>query len=381
MKKSETLLLAVFMTAISLSYAFFNQPLLILVLLYNYALLFYMYKIGVFAGNHGVAKNSLSILIAMMLLLLPLAVYKSIYAVYFIFSSMAGIVLAYAVSSRPYLASTALRLTLVTIQLLILVYIAVFFKEDSFPLENILGGAASSNVVTSFVVLIQSAYIAALFVDEKKAAWKTTLCTLLICLVGYGRGSIIAAIALVLIVFSLMLVMRTKKNWGFFFFARVAAVFIAILSLVYFSSDIVYLAQEKTKLGSGFVDESRLRMIFDYVHKIDGLSLIVGAGYEGTSIVNEFDGNPHNSLIRAHHLYGVFYLAVLMLIAIFAAGGIGRSVLLAALLGVVVFRAFSEPIIFPTPLDFYYFIIIFLFMRKASAQSSCVRKLGVHQVC
>lgn len=382
MKTSDMLLLATILTGTSLSYAFFNEPLMAFFLLCNFGFLFYMYGVGVLTGLRDAAGILLLIILATMILLLPLAVYKSIYSIYFVVASMVGIVLSYAVSSQPYLASKALRWTLVSIQLSLLAYVAINIGEDPFPLDRVLGDAGSSNVVTSFLILIQSAYVAALFVTEKRAAWLTTLCTFLICFIGYGRGSIIAAAMLFLIVFSLLFFENSKNNRQLNFVTKAAFVVAVILSFFYFSGYIVNLVEANTKLGSGLVDDSRLQMISDYIYQIDGVTLMTGAEYQGTSIINEFGGNPHNSFIRAHHLYGLVYLGVLVcisLVAIVIAGGVGRALLLTSLLCVVNFRAFSEPIIFPTPLDFYYFLIVFLFMRKSRIQSNGIRAGGKRQ--
>ena len=140
--------------------------------------------------------------------------------------------------------------------------------------------------------------------------------------------------------------------------------FLFLASVVYvkYSETLTQYVLENTKVGNGLVDTNRLGIINAYLEKIDAITVWTGASYVGTTIADEYNGNPHNSFIRAHFVFGLPYLLlVLVLPAYLLHSKQPRSVKVysACMWVVLLFRAFSEPIIFPTLLDFYYFALCF----------------------
>lgn len=46
---------------------------------------------------------------------------------------------------------------------------------------------------------------------------------------------------------------------------------------------------------------------------MDLKGFLFGVDYFGTSILYEFNSNPHNSFLRAHHIFGFPYLFVIVI--------------------------------------------------------------------
>lgn len=303
--------------------------------------------------------------VALPIFLSPVSAYKSPESLYFIFASCIAILIAFLSSHRIDDALSALRVTLVVVLLILFIYIIKNYPENSFPLEDFLQGAASSNVVTSFLVVLQVAYSAIVFIYFGKITWITPLATFAICIIGYGRGSILASLMLLLtlVLIHVFRMRRSIKNIIFFICGILILCFLGAI----FYADIIFIIENKSKLGSGLVDDSRLMMINDYVSVLDAPSLLLGASYVGTSIEALFGNNPHNSFIRAHHMMGVFYFLFILLVPIFLVLIQKKWVLLfpfGAFFSIVFFRAFSEPILFPTPIDYYFYIMAFCLLKN-----------------
>jgi hypothetical protein len=56
-------------------------------------------------------------------------------------------------------------------------------------------------------------------------------------------------------------------------------------------------------------------MIEEYIRGIDPLALIIGGKFNPSGLIASYGENPHNSLIRAHHLFGIFPIALFLILA------------------------------------------------------------------
>ena len=235
-----------------------------------------------------------------------------------------------------------------------------------FPLENIIPNS-SSNGVTSYLVLLQVNYSFANHIIVKKGSIVTALVTLGICIVGYGRGSILASGLIVVANLCRSLLAGSKP-------AVVLKVMtlVPLLSflLIAIAAPVAQAVFSNTKLANGFVDPHRSKMIAEYSDKLDALSLFIGADYGGTSIESDYNGNPHNSYIRAHHIFGLAYLIAMLalpMLFIFAKRGLSAGPFVLILGAAAMFRAFTEPILFPGLLDFFYFACCFVAIDSVEA--------------
>lgn len=257
----------------------------------------------------------------------------------------------------------ASRAVLLCLQAVVGVYL-LFAGLRDFPLENMIPGS-SSNGITSYLVLLQVNYCVALFLRHRRVAWVTPVLTLAICVVGFGRGSLIASAAILVLgaLYRLLVVRRL----------RIGLMVVCMLLLLVFTllggwGNLRTLVEAHTKLGGGIFDQARASIILEYLSRLDAFGLLFGAGFEGTVIDTQFHDNPHNSLIRAHHIFGLAYLLLFLGLpwTVLGAGRCWRDRLfLFALFSVLVFRAFTETIVFPTLLDLFFFGICLACRRAA----------------
>ena len=126
--------------------------------------------------------------------------------------------------------------------------------------------------------------------------------------------------------------------------------------------------ETNTKIGSGLYDNNRAHINSEYLGLLerDGLAIIAGGDYRGTSIETEYNGNPHNSYIRAHNIFGLPYLFVMLLFPLLLSRGqrFGDRVYGLILIAVMLFRAATEPILFPSLFDLFFFGSCFMLGLK-----------------
>lgn len=234
---------------------------------------------------------------------------------------------------------------------------------NDFPLENLIPDS-SSNGITSYLIVLQATYSTLKFLRHRQASLVTASLTLFVCIIGYGRGSILASTAILAV--NLLSYLSWKSNLRGLrsIVLGLGAVF---LVSIYFADHIVDFVESNTKIGSGLVDEPRQRILSDYMGKINWASALTGADYEGTSIESDFNGNPHNSFVRAHHIFGALYLLSL---AAFPLALLRRKLpssvkaFSGSMLLIVLFRCATEPVLFPTIFDFYFFAFFFALSGK-----------------
>lgn len=253
-----------------------------------------------------------------------------------------------------------------SVQAAVVVFLAINGVDD-FPLERILPDS-SSNGITSYLVALQANYCIVRFLLRGRASMATPLLTLAICVVGYGRGSILAATAIVLInaVAACLDSRRPTRS------AVTVLITACLAAWVYgqHGEDIAGYVEVNTKIGSGLVDEHREQQISEYLDRLDLLALLIGGEYEGTSIARDYNNNPHNAFIRAHHVFGLAYVVAVSALPFLAMSrrlDRSRRLYAQALVIVILFRAFTEPILFPTLLDTVYFALCFALGRARIA--------------
>lgn len=239
------------------SYAFLNIPLMFASLGGGIFICIKYFKICQ-QKNPNDKKTIIVLVVSIVLpvLLSPISAYKSPESLYFIFASCVAILIAFLSSQRIDDALSALRVTLVVVLLVLFFYIIKNYPENSFPLEDFLQGAASSNVVTSFLILLQVAYSAIKFIHLSKITWITPLATFAICLIGYGRGSILASLML-LLTLVLIHIFRMRRSIKNTIFIGVSILIFCFLGFIFYK-DALFIIEGNTKLGLGLVDDSRL---------------------------------------------------------------------------------------------------------------------------
>jgi hypothetical protein len=246
--------------------------------------------------------------------------------------------------------------TIFGFQAVVGIYILTHWSNEA-PLDGMIPDS-SGNGITSYLIVIQVCYSALAFELRRRITLLSSLLTLGICIIGFGRGSLVAAIMICMLNLTFFVLMSRRM---LMMLAPALIVCTFAFGAVLFDGASQYL-MDNTKLVAGFKDNSREEMLSDYLNKLDGLTFITGAQYEGTSINNSYGGNPHNSYIRAHHVFGILYLIVIGLSAFSLVSCnkmLSVKIYVCGLLGVLFIRAFTEPILFPSLLDIFYYLIIF----------------------
>lgn len=330
-------------------------------------------NIRVLGGMSGKERAMTAVLVAALTMMLPISALRneSAFAHYFVVLISLGA--AYVLTRNLCVYVDASRLSLVGAQTAVVVYLG-FSGLENFPLEEMLPDS-SSNGVTSYLVLLQANYCIVNFLLHRRTSIATSLVTLAICVVGYGRGSLLAAGGIVAL--NLLFAVSLKSRMH----AAVGTLLLLCTSLgayAAFGEEILTFIEFNTKIGAGLEDEPREQIISDYIGKIDGLSLLIGADYRGTAIELDYFGNPHISYIRAHHIFGLPYLLVMLmlpLVLLWKGHAASVKIFCGVMLGLILFRSFTEPILFPTLFDLYYFAICFALSRHIpeSADRLCHR--------
>lgn len=248
------------------------------------------------------------------------------------------------------------------------------------PLGELIPGS-STNGLPSYLIVVQIALSISVFLEKNKLPILSALATLVVAMFGLGRGSIVVAFLVLLFSFFVnyfVVASGAKKNILVRLFLGI--VFLSVvLGVVGYAGYFGLMDEwvEGSKFSAGVLDPHRGYMLADYLGKLDAWSLLFGADYSGTSIENIYGGNPHNSYIRLHSYYGIFGLLVVVLspFAIFATNknfACKRVVFVLVLL--VLIRAVTEPILFPTLLDFFYVLYFLVFWKHAPSRLPRWRK-------
>ncbi|MDB2357137.1 hypothetical protein N9W10_03125 [Gammaproteobacteria bacterium] len=233
------------------------------------------------------------------------------------------------------------------------------------PLEQLIPGTSTNGIPSYFIVLFVALAISSL-ISEGRMPVVASIATFIIAILGVGRGSII--VAAILLLFSLSFAFFSSKiRPGYKLSLVLLAVLLAIIYIANNFIEILIMFEtvlEGSKFANGIWDEHRAKIIMEYIAKIDVLPFILGADYIGTSILDFYDGNPHNSYIRVHAFYGLWgVLCIFIPLILLAFKDVNWHLKLSIffLIGCALLRATSEPIFFPSLLDFFYLLYFFMF--------------------
>jgi hypothetical protein len=334
----------------------YRSPLLLTILLIIYAI-FVVINRRVLCSISGFERKLLISLFWILSLALPFALVRNLAAILHYFVILFAIGSSYIITRSPYDYLNGSRLALYAGLLTVLLYL-YYTGLNGFPLDDLIEGS-SRNGITAYLIVLQVNYCISNYLIRDRLSFFTPLLTLFICIVGYGRGSILSAFFIIIINFIILI------------FTRVSAKNLLIISVVVLLSgwslftnyeSIVYFLNYKTKMGSGLHDASRHYMFDQYIEILsrDTLTIFTGADFSGTVIESEFNNNPHNSYMRAHHIFGLPYLIFVLLTPFLAASFNKKKIGALLFFSIFLFRATTDTVLFPTLLDVFYFGAIFL---------------------
>jgi hypothetical protein len=317
----------------------------------------------------GAEKVTIVAFLLLMIAILPVSAARGETAVMHFAVVLLSLGSAYVLTTNAAIYYQASRWLLISVLAITFCYLSVNGVEWD-VLEYMLP-SSSSNGITSYLVVLQVNYCVAHYMVKRQPVLITPLLTVVICIVGYGRGSILAGAAILLLnVLALFSPWHDKQR----VFAAAFVVIGSLLAVSSYSEEISNFIESNTKIGSGLHDSTRQQQIEEYISKMGPVSVITGADYRGTSIEADYNNNPHNSYIRGHHIFGLPYLIAMLtfpLLFVSARDSFGQKVYILGLLIVMLFRAFTEPILFPTMLDFFYFAVCFSLKHKGVNPGAC----------
>ena len=237
------------------------------------------------------------------------------------------------------------------------------------PLESFFKGT-SANGISSYLIVFQLAYSLTFFLKLNRLPIFSAFITLIISYFCLGRFSI--AMALLIFLFSVLYnykkkILLTRKSYSFY----ILPALIALFFFIYYWSDVYYYFVklfQYTRFSSGFTDSHRALMIHDYLSKINFMTLLFGADFNNTSILTLYGGNPHNSFIRLHSFYGLAGLIFIFIPIFFLVKSSrlkAQKNIALILIAFALLRSTSEPIFFPSTLDFFYFFYFLVFFQHS----------------
>jgi hypothetical protein len=248
-----------------------------------------------------------------------------------------------------------------------------FEKPD--PLAHIIPWS-SQNGITSNLIVIHISYSVVYYLKNYKLPILLSLILVIICFYGLGRGSIIISIIILIISLFINYLLSGKALAKSILIIPVICVVIYFIYKQYivYESDIDLLI-ERSKFSQNMSDDPRKDMLNEYLKKLNLWSLFFGSSFEGTSILKYYDGNPHNSFIRVHSFYGLVGLISVFLpfwLIIVKKSNFKSKIVVSLLIVILLIRAISEPILFPTTLDFFYCFNFFVFSSHANNSKKSV---------
>ena len=241
-----------------------------------------------------------------------------------------------------------------------------YYRDLAEPFSGLVKGS-STNGIPSYLIVIQVVYSLSFYCVKRHLPIVSVLFTLLVAILGIGRGSIY--IALVILLISLFLnffidVKRRRYGWIVLYLLVLLS---GVLLLIANIELLVDYLNAKTKALQGLSDPYREQILLEYLSSIKWWQVYLGGRYDGSVVETLYNGNPHIAFIRSHAYLGVFYTILVLLSPLYfvffsrVAFSSGVFFLFSSILLV---RALSEPILFPTALDFFYFLLFFLYYQS-----------------
>ena len=232
------------------------------------------------------------------------------------------------------------------------------------PFGEIIPGSSTNGLPAYLLVLIALFCVTSVATRRSvNLIWPSL--GMVIAFYGNGRGSLI--VGFLLLILSMAYNTRVglrKSGWfgKFFFLAALVSLIGVAFSALIESYDFIF---RNTKLSVGLLDENRLEIFRDYAGSIDGWQLLFGGSYHGTVIEELYEGNPHIAFIRLHYLFGFIplMLALASPLFVFVRKFSEEKFWMFLFIFAIWLRAVTEPVFFPTALDFFYVMMLMLAMR------------------
>jgi hypothetical protein len=236
------------------------------------------------------------------------------------------------------------------------IFVGVFAIDDRLMFEptSILGG--STNLLSAALITVVCWYCFVRMNVDGKAPIGIPVALFVFAVFLGGRSGIVisAGVLLTSAFFSAL----SSRAVGFTVFGMI------LMSVFFIPDDFFVDLIAGTRLIHGFEDDTRSAMISEYFQELDARGLVFGQSYDTSGLIMSYGGNPHNSFIRAHHLFGILPLLLAFGLGV---GSVfiflmrpSRVFLYGMILGTLVFvRAFFDSVLFWFELDFAMVVLFF----------------------
>lgn len=249
-----------------------------------------------------------------------------------------------------------------------------FYRDLAEPFSGLVEGS-STNGIPSYLIVVQVLYSLVYYLVRKRLPALSSLLTLIVALLGIGRGSIYIALMIVLVsVFiNIFIDVFSGRYFSIIIFLSVLVVGVVFIQL---NLDMLYVFLDgRTKALHGIVDPYRNIIMIEYFSNIKWWQVFIGGEFKGTVISELYDDNPHIAFVRSHAYFGVFYTILVMLsplIFFLKSRSYLDSFVFFVFALLLLLRACSEPILFPTALDFFYYLIFYVYFRYSFGSKKVV---------
>lgn len=320
-----------------------------------------------------IPNDSFLVFLCVFVLFLPALIntHHGLSPAFYFFSTISTFFAARAVTRHPpevCLAAFRLVYSGAVVGIAVILYTYWGYPE---PFGMFIEGS-STNGIPAYLIVIQIGLSLCNYLVRQQLPLLSPVLTGTVAFFGNGRGSLVIAglIIVVSLCFNLTLVRSTsRRGWLFFIFAFI----VIAITLSWYAVELIDLLMSYTKLSVGLEDSNRAEILDQYLGKLDPWTLLVGADYAGTVIEYQYGGNPHIAYIRTHSFFGLPLTVLAMLSPAFvfiSKKSLTAKVVFACFIALAAMRAVSEPIFFPTLLDFFCFSYFFLFFRYAPSNRS-----------
>lgn len=321
--------------------------------------------------GRGFSKNNFYLLILCCMLFLPAFInyHHGLSPVFYSLSTIATFFAAMVVSNKPPIVLLKAFTWMYWASVVAIAWVLYTYWGYPEPFGMVIEGS-STNGIPAYLIVLQVSLSLTIYLIHGRLPVLSTIFTFAVAFFGNGRGSLVVAalIIVVTLVLNVALVGRQKSKLRWFFWLILMVVtFIWVI----WGAELLELVSAYTKLSVGLVDDNRLEIWEHYSRKIDGFTLFFGADYSGTVIEYQYSGNPHITYIRTHSLFGLPLTLLAMVspaLVLLARKTLAPKLVFFVFISLAALRATSEPIFFPTLLDFFYFTWFFMYVKHAVPQ-------------
>lgn len=328
-----------------------------------------------FAGKIAKSINLLSLVLFIFFVIIAalpsLSLAHGVSPFFYLFSSISIGAAAYRFSQLPYVDLLKSITCVFWVCIGLILFLWWVNRASLEPLGEVIPGS-STNGIPSYLIVLQVALSITFLLQKGRLPLISPFFTLLVAFLGLGRGSIIVALAIFLSSIGFNVILYYGNSLLLRVLIVLSFTFVIILIFAggfYYGSEYFLAYIESSKFASGVLDPYRGQILQEYIAKVDALGFLLGVDYSGTVIATKYDGNPHIAFIRTHSFYGFFgvFIAIVSPSFVFLSREDVRFKLAGfLLLSLLLVRALTEPILFPTLLDFFYFYCFFIFFKVDS---------------